>query len=430
MVKKVVIVGAGASGLLLAHYLLNRSDQYQVEIYELRDNLQISPFSKSRTFPIALNQRGMSALTRVQGLEIPLKAYAVEAKGTILHQARGNQRVVKRKKPLMVVNRHELTVVLLEQLVKKFDSSRLKIYFNCQCTQVDFANKQARFQEKDKIINIDYDLLVGADGVNSIVREQMLSTELFSCEQTIYQNQYKSLFLSCSDEKYKGKFQVGEFHAWRIDDGTSIFVLSQPDETMNGVIYFPMNNNNINNLKSSEEVMQFFGANFPQITPLISKEEAEAFSLRPISSIKTIRCNRYHYGDSVLIIGDAAHAISPSLGQGCNAALEDVQILDNLLDEYSDNLALVLEKYSIQRKDDADAIAEMSEVGFPLSKKLFIQFILRERFQKFLHQIFPQRYKPSMMDMLAETTIPYTEVLNYNQTWISNVKKANKQFID
>jgi kynurenine 3-monooxygenase len=55
MVKKVVIVGAGASGLLLAHYLLNRSDQYQVEIYELRDNPQISPFSKSRTFPIALN---------------------------------------------------------------------------------------------------------------------------------------------------------------------------------------------------------------------------------------------------------------------------------------------------------------------------------------------------------------------------------------
>jgi hypothetical protein len=33
-------------------------------------------------------------------------------------------------------------------------------------------------------------------------------------------------------------------------------------------------------------------------------------------------------------MGDAAHAVSPSLGQGCNAALEDVVIFDQLLDEY------------------------------------------------------------------------------------------------
>jgi kynurenine 3-monooxygenase len=81
-----------------------------------------------------------------------------------------------------------------------------------------------------------------------------------------------------------------------------------------------------------------------------------------------------------LIIGDAAHAIAPSFGQGCNAALEDAFILNNLLDEYSDNLALVLEQFSLRRKDDADAIASISEVGFPSSKKLLLQFIMRERF--------------------------------------------------
>lgn len=32
--EKVVIVGAGPSGLLLAHYLLGRGDRYQVEIYD------------------------------------------------------------------------------------------------------------------------------------------------------------------------------------------------------------------------------------------------------------------------------------------------------------------------------------------------------------------------------------------------------------
>jgi kynurenine 3-monooxygenase len=429
MVKKVVIVGAGASGLLLAHYLLQRGDKYQVEIYELRDNPLVLPFSKSRTFPIALNQRGMSAVNRIEGLETALKACSVELKGTVPHKARGNQRVVKRKKPLIVVNRKELTVVLLEQLVKKFDDSRLKIHFNCQCTQVNFAKKQAQFQGKDKLFNVDYDLLVGADGVNSIVREQMLSTESFTCEQTIYQNQYKSLFLPSPDENYKSKFRVGEFHTWRIDDGTSILLLYQADETMAGVIYFPTNKNKVANLTSTQEVMQFFVENFPQVAALMPKEEAEAFSLRPVSSIKTIRCNRYHYGDSTLIIGDAGHAIAPSFGQGCNAALEDAFILNNLLDEYSDNLALVLEQFSLRRKDDADAIAFISEVGFPSSKKLLLQFIIRERFQQILHSIFPQSYKPSMMDMLAESTISYAEIFNLNKAWISKVKKANKQFM-
>lgn len=240
MVKKVVIVGAGASGLLFAHYLLHRGDKYQVEIYELRDDPQVLPFSKSRTFPIALNHRGISALTRIEGLETALKACSVKVKGTVVHEARGSQRVVRRKKPLTVLNRKDLTVVLLEQLIRKFDNSRLKIHFNCQCTEVDFANKQAKFQEKDKLFNVDYDLLVGADGVNSIVREQILSTdESFTCKQTIYHNQYKSIFLPSPDAAYKSKFQVGEFHIWRIDDGTTIMLLYQPDETLTGVIYFP-----------------------------------------------------------------------------------------------------------------------------------------------------------------------------------------------
>jgi hypothetical protein len=34
-----------------------------------------------------------------------------------------------------------------------------------------------------------------------------------------------------------------------------------------------------------------------------------------------------------------------------------------------------------------------------------------------------------MMDMLAETTIPYAEIFNLNKAWISKVKKANKQFM-
>mmetsp|Transcript_13708 Transcript_13708/g.29448 ORF Transcript_13708/g.29448 Transcript_13708/m.29448 type:complete len:647 (+) Transcript_13708:128-2068(+) len=45
-----------------------------------------------------------------------------------------------------------------------------------------------------------------------------------------------------------------------------------------------------------------------------------------------VRCSQLH-GPRVILLGDAAHAVSPSLGQGCNASLEDVTVLQQLLDE-------------------------------------------------------------------------------------------------
>ncbi len=60
MLTKVVIVGAGPSGVLLAHYLLRRGDKYQIDIYDRRSDPQIVSFSKYRTFSLALCERGLS----------------------------------------------------------------------------------------------------------------------------------------------------------------------------------------------------------------------------------------------------------------------------------------------------------------------------------------------------------------------------------
>ena len=38
-----------------------------------------------------------------------------------------------------------------------------------------------------------------------------------------------------------------------------------------------------------------------------------------------VRCSQLH-GPRVVVVGDAAHAVSPSMGQGCNSALEDITV--------------------------------------------------------------------------------------------------------
>lgn len=46
----------------------------------------------------------------------------------------------------------------------------------------------------------------------------------------------------------------------------------------------------------------------------MSDEEAEALLHRPVARLMTVKCDRFHQGEHILLIGDAAHAVSPSIG--------------------------------------------------------------------------------------------------------------------
>jgi hypothetical protein len=45
-----------------------------------------------------------------------------------------------------------------------------------------------------------------------------------------------------------------------------------------------------------------------------------------------IKCSQYHDSDGLAVLmGDAAHSTSPSIGQGCNTSLADAAVLASLL---------------------------------------------------------------------------------------------------
>lgn len=452
MTKRVLIVGAGPSGLLLAHYLLARQQKYQVDIYERHSDPRAVSVARSRTFPVALNDRGMDALKQIPGLKQAIAEVSVQMWGTVIHKVDGKQRTILRDKPLFALDRTELTKVLLDSLEQKYScdapQKRLNIYFQHSCTQIDLKAKKAIFSQpsstqsestekahlrlvgKGKPRSVTYDLIIGADGAKSTVRKHFLDTKLFEIEQKYIDNDYKSIHLSSSvSEKFQIALERDRIHSWRLNDGSVILLLHQNDGNMSGVIHFPRNSNQITELKTPAEVKQFFEQNAPAVGQLMSESEAAAFLDRPVANVLTIKCNRYHYHNSALLIGDAAHAVSPSLGQGCNSALEDTAIFNRLLDEYRDNLQSVLEQFTVRRLADARAIVELSNYTFPSAKFLFVEFILRQRMAKIMHRFFPKRFLPPLFDALYESSIPYAEIGEKYRGWCSRVKKSQRELV-
>lgn len=429
MTKTVAIIGAGPSGILLAHYLLRRGDRYRVDLYERRSDPQTIPFSSSRTFPLSLNQRGIDALNNIEGLVEMVKGISVSSTGSVFHQSNGKTRFTPRQNPIFILDRTQLAIALLKKLTETCDPTRLNLYFNHQCTKVDFASKTATFcQNQTEEITINYDLLVGADGAKSLVREKFLSTELFELEQKYIPTDYKSIFLPNSVETATDKLSSGYVHAWRLKNGTGVLLVHQSDGSMSSVMTFPRDGNSLTNLTTATEVLQFFRQHFAEIGEIMTESVAIDFLSRPVSSILTIRCSHYHYDDSVLLIGDAAHAMSPSLGQGCNSAMEDAAIIDGLLDEYSDNLGVAIAKFTERRKSDAHAAVELSDNVFPsFNQKLIVEFVIRQQLAQICHRFLPKYFSPSLLELISGTAIPYSTILANHQRWISRVKKVNQK---
>jgi kynurenine 3-monooxygenase len=424
MPQKIVIIGAGPAGLLLAHYLLRRG-KYRVEIYERRSDLRLADVSQDRTFPISLQERGRKAIREIAGLEEAIASASVFCNGTKIYRKQGKARKIPRATPILTIDRNRLVMILLQHLTQTYRSEQLIVKFDCQCVQVDRSAKTVTMQpEQGEAFPVAYDRLVAADGARSQIRDILVQEAGLQCEQNYVPDAYKSVFLPRSNSVLGLELEPDKIHAWNRDNKTRMLMVPQPIDRLNGVIIFDAQHNPLLNLSTKEAVLTFFQENFSLFGQLMSEAEAEDFLQRPVGRVLTVRCDRFHDGDSILLIGDAAHAVSPSIGQGCNASLEDVLVFERLLEQYEDDWSLALPAFSKKRVPDAHALKELSDYSFPRTKLLTIEFFWRLTISRLLHRWFPQWVKPFVFDLVLDKDLSYSQVLSLSQGWINKVKRS------
>ena len=164
---------------------------------------------------------------------------------------------------------------------------------------------------------------------------------------------------------------------------------------------FYMSNADFAKIKTIEDCDEFFEKYYPSAVPLMPELKLE-FMKNPVGFLGTVFCSSWVYGDKLALMGDAAHAVTPFFGQGCNCGFEDVSIFDDVLTKHEAeantsgsgsaiNMEAVFADYFNERKANGDAIGNMALENFTemMSTVSDPKFLLEKEIEVQLSNNFP-----------------------------------------
>lgn len=405
----VAIVGAGLAGTLLACALARAGRR--VDVYDKRPDPRRREAEHGRSINLALSLRGIHALRQIDLADEVLKS-SILMRGRMMHAPTGELTFQPYGKDdsqaLHSVSRAGLNRLLVEAAARY---SSIRLFFEHKCVGLDLDTGKLAFATSaaSSTVEVAADLIVGADGAYSAVREKLQRQERFNYRQDYLSHGYKELTIPAG----AGGVFAMEKHALHIWPRGSFMMIALPnqDGSFTGTLFWPFEGpNSFATLRTAEEVTSFFREQFPDVAPLLPTL-AEDFLHNPTSALVTIRCQPWHWGDRVVLLGDACHAVVPFLGQGMNAAFEDCAVLSDCLSRYPDRRAALAE-YETRRKQHLDTLADLCIENFREMRDRVGSrfFVLRKKLGLLLHRLFPRWYVPLYV-MIEFTRIPYADAL-------------------
>jgi FAD-dependent urate hydroxylase len=306
---KAIIIGAGIGGLTTA--LTLQKQGIETVIYERAaevraDGAGLSIWANAlRVLDYLGIYEGLAANSAIQG-----KGGLYSSTGTILSQAEQDSSSIDTTLAL-VVHRSDLHQALLSKLQKPV------------CTGREFSH----YEQPGETVHVHFkdgtsdtaDLLIGADGLYSGLRLQM---------------QPKSLPIYSGYGAWRGVVnfdysKVSDYwgESWGKGQRFGITPIGK-----NRIYWFATNNlpaeKRFTGAESKAHLLRHFADWHDPIPELIAATSAENIIYHPIFDIEPLE--RWVEG-RVVLLGDAAHAMTPNMGQGACQAIEDAYALGGVL---------------------------------------------------------------------------------------------------
>ncbi|MBW4440678.1 MAG: FAD-dependent monooxygenase [Plectolyngbya sp. WJT66-NPBG17] len=411
----VVIVGAGPAGLFLAHRLLTLSPDYKIRVYDCNPEPTDSEAADSRGFGLGLGERVQHWLNGIEGLKEQLTNEGTEF-------TMGGLVLIPRRQLCALLLRLARSATPKEPLLAQSGNhtSQLAVTFNTSVIAVDLARREITIEQETRSETVSYDLLVGADGIHSMIRRAMsiAKPDEINFQQRQRPQVWKVLQLSVKPESSP---RIIRLQTRRSQFGLVFGAcLPQKNGRFSALIFWqPIDSSDQKNpcgITTVEKLQQLLQEMSPKNSPAleIDRDQAMAFLAASPGREYWSQCDSYHHleGHAVLI-GDAAHGMFSLLGQGCTAAIADAVALSSLFQQHPEQCEIVLPQFSAQQVKEGHAASDLSLIalilydrGFSLIYKIATVlwvFILRQ---------------PSIFAQINRVHASYVQVLQENRFWI------------
>ena len=404
---KVVLIGSGLAGGLLAAYLGRRG--YDVNLYERRADPREGNIVGGRSINLAISTRGIHALEQI-GIAHEALQHAIPMRGRMIHDKSGvlhfSPYDVDPKNCINSIGRAALNATVIEAAQRY---PNVRVHFNHKCTDVDPEAATAQLETENVNVTGHGDALIGVDGAFSAVRKSMQQKIAnFQYDESYLAHGYKELTIPPGPD---GAWRMAQnaLHIWPRKSFMMI-ALPNPDGSFTCTLFWQFEGpRSFATTNCDDDVRQFFDEEFPDAVPLMPTL-LEDFRENPTGSLVTIRCAPWFYRDKVCLLGDAAHAVVPFYGQGMNAAFEDCVVLDECLEKFPEDRERAFSEYFSRRKENADALADLAIGNFieMRDKTASKTFRAKKKLDHLLEAALPGIYMP-LYTMVTFTRIPYAE---------------------
>ncbi len=316
---KIGIIGAGIGGLTAA--VLLKEQGHDVHLFEKEDALREigAGIGIGDNVLVKLGHHDLAKGLKNAG-QVLQQMRVLDTKGTVLSQVTLSQQSTN-----ITLLRQDLIDLIASYVDKKI------LHLNHYVTTVERVAEGVRIQfENHEAVTVD--LCIGADGIHSKVRDAVqpnvkINYQGYTCFRGVVEDM--SQFNHIAEEYWDKK---GRFGIVPLLNGRAYW-FATINAKENDVAYKHFN----------KPYLQAYFNHFPNAVRQVLDHQPETeilhhdiYDLKPLST--------FVYQERVVLLGDAAHATTPNMGQGAGQAMEDAIVLTNVLKRFS-TLSEALKRY-------------------------------------------------------------------------------------